>query len=121
LFDQLDRHYGLLRQVLDRYLLPDFRIEPSHVIVAVYPPALENENGAFYPQSNIGLTVATFGSFWTDARDGEGTLFGPFGVTPGVVGDPESMHVPRTAEVGQSCLANNVDISDFHPFPARPL
>ena len=56
-----------------------------HVIVAVYPPALENEKGEFCPQGNAGLTVATFGAFWTDARACEGTLFGPFGFTPGVI------------------------------------
>ena len=40
-------------------MLPDFGIDPSHVIVAVYPPALENESGVFCPQSNAGLTIAT--------------------------------------------------------------
>jgi hypothetical protein len=41
LFTRLDSRYGLLRTVLDQYMLPDFGIDPSHVIVAVYPPALE--------------------------------------------------------------------------------
>ena len=41
-------------------MLPDFGIDPSHVIVAVYPPALQNEEGAFCPQGNSGLTIATF-------------------------------------------------------------
>src|SRR5271165_2535390 len=62
LFTQLDNRYGLLRAVLDQYLLPDFGIDPSHVIVAVYPPALENERGVFCPQGNAGLTIATFPS-----------------------------------------------------------
>ena len=60
LFARLDRRYGLLRTVLDQYMLPDFGIDPSHVIVAVYPPALQNEEGAFCPQGNSGLTIATF-------------------------------------------------------------
>ena len=34
LFARLGRRYDLLRIVLDRYLLPDFGIDPSHVIVA---------------------------------------------------------------------------------------
>ncbi len=59
-FARLDRRYGLLRTVLDQYMLPDFGIDPSHVIVAVYPPALQNEEGAFCPQGNSGLTIATF-------------------------------------------------------------
>jgi hypothetical protein len=60
LFARLDRRYGLLRAVLDQYMLPDFGIDPSHVIVAVYPPALENERGVFCTQGNSGLTIATF-------------------------------------------------------------
>ena len=60
LFVRLDRRYGLLRTVLDQYMLPDFRIDPSHVIVAVYPPALQNDEGTFCPQGNSGLTIATF-------------------------------------------------------------
>jgi hypothetical protein len=60
LFAKLERRYGLLRSVLDQYLLPDFGIDPSHVIVAVYPPALENEAGILCQQGNAGLTIATF-------------------------------------------------------------
>jgi hypothetical protein len=60
LFAKLERRYGLLRSVLDQYLLPDFGIDPSRVIVAVYPPALENEAGIFCQQGNAGLTIATF-------------------------------------------------------------
>ena len=59
LFARLDSRYGLLRTVLDQYMLPDFGIDPSHVIVAVYPPALQNETGAFCPQGNAGLTIGT--------------------------------------------------------------
>ena len=62
LFATLVRRYDLLRTVLVQYMLPDFGIDPSHVIVAVYPPALENENGAFCPQGNAGLTIATLPS-----------------------------------------------------------
>ena len=62
LFATLGRRYDLLRTVLVQYMLPDFGIDPSHVIVAVYPPALENENGAFCPQGNAGLTIATLPS-----------------------------------------------------------
>jgi hypothetical protein len=58
-FARLGRRYDLLRTVLDQYMLPDFGIDPSHVIVAVYPPALENETGVFCPQGNSGLTIAT--------------------------------------------------------------
>ena len=63
LFVRLASRYTLLRTVLDQYMLPDFGIDPSHVIVAVYPPALENEDGVFCPQGNAGLTIATFPSF----------------------------------------------------------
>ena len=59
LFARLYSRYGLLRTVLDQYMLPDFGIDPSHVIVAVYPPALENESGVLCPQGNAGLTIAT--------------------------------------------------------------
>jgi hypothetical protein len=59
LFARLGGRYGLLRTVLDQDMLPDFGIDPSHVIVAVYPPALENESGVFCPQGNAGLTIAT--------------------------------------------------------------
>ena len=62
LFATLVRRYDLLRTVLVQYMLPDFGIDPGHVIVAVYPPALENENGAFCPQGNAGLTIATLPS-----------------------------------------------------------
>ena len=62
LFATLVRRYDLLRTVLVQYMLPDFGIDPSHVIVAVYPPALENENAAFCPQGNAGLTIATLPS-----------------------------------------------------------
>jgi hypothetical protein len=62
LFARLDGRYGLLRTVLDEYMLPDFGIDPSHVIVAVYPPALENETGVFCPQGNAGLTIGTLPS-----------------------------------------------------------
>ncbi|HEX9170799.1 MAG TPA: hypothetical protein VF886_18035 [Roseiarcus sp.] len=60
LFARLGRRYDLLRTVLDQYMLPDFGIDPSNVIVAVYPPALKNENDVFCPQGNSGLTIATF-------------------------------------------------------------
>ena len=60
LFARLHSRYGLLRTVLDQYMLPDFGIDPSHVIVAVYPPALKNERGVLCPQGNTGLTIATF-------------------------------------------------------------
>jgi hypothetical protein len=62
LFARLGSRYGLLRTVLDEYMLPDFGIDPSHVIVAVYPPALENETGVFCPQGNAGLTIGTLPS-----------------------------------------------------------
>jgi hypothetical protein len=62
LFARLDSRYGLLRTVLDQYMLPDFGIDPSHVIVAVYPPALENETGSFCTQGNAGLTIGTLPS-----------------------------------------------------------
>jgi hypothetical protein len=62
LFATLVRRYDLLRTVLVQYVLPDFGIDPSHVIVAVYPPALENETGVFCPQGNAGLTIATLPS-----------------------------------------------------------
>ena len=63
LFARLENRYGLLRTVLDQYMLPDLGIDPSHVIVAVYPPALENETGVFCTQGNAGLTIGTLPSF----------------------------------------------------------
>ena len=76
LFAQLDRRYALLRQVFDRYLLPDFGVDPAHVIVAVYPPALQNEAGQFCPQGNSGLTVATFRSLLRNQHACQGGLVG---------------------------------------------
>ena len=57
-------------------MLPDFGIDPSHVIVAVYPPALENESGVFCPQGNAGLTIATFPSFFETDCGGSAALGG---------------------------------------------
>ena len=76
LFARLQRRYNLLRTVLDQYMLPDFGIDPSHVIVAVYPPALENESGVFCPQGNAGLTIATFPSFFETDCGGSAALGG---------------------------------------------
>src|SRR5208337_2642777 len=83
LYDTLDRRYALLRKVLDQFLLPDFGIAPSHVIVPIYPPGLENEEGKLCPQGNAGLTVATFASFVKNAHACEGGLV--FGVANGVI------------------------------------
>ncbi len=74
LFARLDSRYGLLRTVLDQYMLPDFGIDPSHVIVAVYPPALENERGVFCPQGNAGLTIATFPSRFPSQAPASGSV-----------------------------------------------
>jgi hypothetical protein len=76
LFARLDSRYGLLRTVLDQYMLPDFGIDPSHVIVAVYPPALENEMGVFCPQGNAGLTIGTLPSFLEAHCGGSAALGG---------------------------------------------
>jgi hypothetical protein len=76
LFARLDSRYGLLRSVLDQYMLPDFGIDPSHVIVAVYPPALENETGVFCPQGNAGLTIGTLPSFLEAHCGGSAALGG---------------------------------------------
>jgi hypothetical protein len=73
LFARLQSRYGL-RAVLDQYMLPDFGIDPSHVIVAVYPPALENESGVFCPQGNAGLTIATLPSLNPFASACNGSL-----------------------------------------------
>ena len=92
LFARLDNRYGLLRTVLDQYMLPDFGIEPSHVIVAVYPPALENETGVFCPQGNAGLTIGTLPSF-LEAHCGGSVAFG------GVLAQyPKSDQVERDVE-----------------------
>ena len=82
LFAQLDRRYALLKQVLDDYLLPDFGVDPEHVIVAVYPPALDDENGEFCQRSNTGLTVATFASLLDNAHACQGSIMGPLHLTP---------------------------------------
>jgi hypothetical protein len=82
LFDRLGRRYALLRQILDQYLLPEFGIDPSHVIVPVYPPALENEHGEFCPESNAGLTVATFSSFIANEHACQGSMLGPWEISP---------------------------------------
>jgi Aldo/keto reductase family len=92
LFARLDNRYGLLRTVLDQYMLPDFGIDPSHVIVAVYPPALENETGVFCPQGNAGLTIGTLPSF-LEAHCGGSAAFG------GVLAQyPKSDQVERDVE-----------------------
>jgi hypothetical protein len=76
LFARLGNRYGLLRTVLDQYMLPDFGIDPSHVIVAVYPPAPENEMGVFCPQGNAGLTIGTLPSFLEAHCGGSAALGG---------------------------------------------
>ncbi len=203
LFKKLDRRYGLLRKVLDQFLLKDFGIDdPSHVIVPVYPPgALENEDGHYCSLGNGGLTAATFpgwnartcqGAWWGTVLGAQGVVtayrggnsvmdeleaarvkvnaqLAAFALEPGrdfdVVNgftpdfdarglcattdtrsrspapnacftvqdladadivpcapgnppsNPESLHIPRVVERSESCLANNGDPSDFHPFP----
>jgi hypothetical protein len=92
LFARLGRRYDLLRAVLDQYMLPDFGIDPSHVIVAVYPPALQNESGVFCPEGNAGLTIATLPSFFE-------TNCGGSIATGGVLAHyPESDQVERDVE-----------------------
>jgi len=92
LFARLDSRYGLLRTVLDEYMLPDFGIDPSHVIVAVYPPALENETGVFCPQGNAGLTIGTLPSF-LEAHCG-----GSFGLGGVLAQYPKSDQIERDVE-----------------------
>jgi hypothetical protein len=204
LFKKLDRRYGLLRKVLDQFLLKDFGIDdPSHVIVPVYPPgALEDEDSHYCSLGNGGLTAATFPPFFgfpnasacegawrgialsviTAYRGGTSVMdeleaarvkvnaqLAAFALEPGrdfdvvngftpdfdarglcattdtasrsppgntcfTVDDladanivrcapgnppsnPESLHIPRVVDRSESCLANNGDPSDFHPFP----
>jgi hypothetical protein len=94
LFARLDSRYGLLRTVLDQYMLPDFSIDPSHVIVAVYPPALENERGVICPQGNAGLTIATLPSLNPFASACSGSL-----ATGGALAEyPASDQVERDVE-----------------------
>ena len=105
LFARLDNRYGLLRTVLDQYLLPDFGIDPSHVIVAVYPPALENETGVFCPQGNAGLTIGTLPSF-PEAHCGGSVAFG------GVLAQyPKSDQVER--DVGRARVELNESLAAF--------
>ena len=107
LFNRLDRRYGVLRQVLDRFLLPDFGIDdPSHVIVPVYPPgALESEDGQYCPLSNGGLTAATFPSFRNfilgpDASACQGAMRGvALGVITAYRGGANVMHELEAARV----------------------
>ncbi len=94
LFATLGRRYDLLRTVLVQNMLPDFGIDPSHVIVAVYPPALENENGVFCPQGNSGLTIATLPSRNPFASACSGSI-----LAGGALAEyPESDQVERNVE-----------------------
>ena len=103
LFARLDNRYGLLRTVLDQYMLPDFGIDPSHVIVAVYPPALENESGVFCPQGNAGLTIGTLPSF-LEAHCGGSVALG------GVLAQyPKSDQVERDVEQARVKLNESLD------------
>ena len=109
LFARLDSRYELLRTVLDQYMLPDFGIDPSHVIVAVYPPALENESGVFCPQGNAGLTIATFPSF-LEAKCGGLAALG------GVLAQyPESNQVERDVEQARVKLNESLAAFAFKP------
>jgi hypothetical protein len=109
LFARLDNRYGLLRAVLDQYMLPDFGIDPSHVIVAVYPPALENEMGVFCPQGNAGLTIATLPSF-LEAHCGGSAALG------GVLAQyPKSDQVERDVEQARVKLNESLVAFAFKP------
>jgi len=111
LYDRLGRRYALLRDVLDRYLLPDFGVDPSHVIVPVYPPALENEAAAFCRQGNPGLTVATFrpALFMNDRACGGGLVLG---VAKGVIAAyPADVDLVRDVEEARVKL--NQSLADF--------
>jgi hypothetical protein len=88
-------------------MLPDFGIDPTHVIVAVYPPALENETGVFCPQGNAGLTIATLPSF-LEAHCGGSAAFG------GVLAQyPKSDQVERDVE--QARVKLNESLAAFAP------
>jgi hypothetical protein len=59
--------YGVLRDVIDKQLLPDFGLaegfgdpKRAKVIVPLYPRALEDENGALCGFGNRGMTVTAF-------------------------------------------------------------
>jgi hypothetical protein len=60
LLTQLAARYQILRDTLERYLLPDFGVDPANVIIPTYPRALEDENGALCGLGNAGMTVTTF-------------------------------------------------------------
>lgn len=60
LLTQLAARYQILRDTLDRYLLPELGVDPANLIVPTYPRALEDENGALCGIGNSGMTVATF-------------------------------------------------------------
>jgi hypothetical protein len=109
LFAQLDRRYGLLWTVLDQYMLPDFGIDPSHVIVAVYPPALENESGVLCPQGNAGLTIATFPSFLESNCGGSAALGGVLAQYP------ESDQAERDVEQARVKLNERLAAFAFKP------
>lgn len=109
LFAKLDSRYGLLRTVLDQYMLPDFGIDPSHVIVAVYPPALENESGVLCPQGNAGLTIATFPSFVESNCGGSAALGGVLAQYP------ESDQAERDVEQARVKLNESLAAFAFKP------
>ena len=109
LFSRLYSRYGLLRTVLDQYMLPDFGIDPSHVIVAVYPPALENETGVFCPQGNAGLTIGTLPSFLEAHCEGSVALGGVLAQYP------KSDQVERDVEQARVKLNESLAAFAFKP------
>jgi hypothetical protein len=69
-FKTLNARFTLLGDVLKRFLIPEFGLDPSHVVAAIYPPELSGcgADDGDHLSGNVGLTVATqqpsiFGAF----------------------------------------------------------
>jgi hypothetical protein len=61
-FKQLELRFALLRDVLNKFLIPEFGLSPNDIVAAIYPPELSGcgaDSDDHHPSGNVGLTIAT--------------------------------------------------------------
>jgi hypothetical protein len=81
---RLEGRYRALRQILDERLLKAGSIAPDRVLVALYPNAIQDQDGNTCPRGNQGMTVTVFTrSAFDDTRSCAGGIGTFLGATQG--------------------------------------
>jgi hypothetical protein len=60
---RLEKRYSVLLDIMNQRLLPAANLKPDHVVLAIYPNAVQNEDGETCSKGNRGMTSATFPGF----------------------------------------------------------